>query len=109
METYSIEEAMAFLHCGRNAIMKHVNLGNLPACKIGLRWIFLKDDLVNFIHYMQNERANQRCKCSKEENSWHSTSEETPGGLLSQRQTESALDNLLALMTVQKHKSSLTN
>ena len=107
METVGINEATKILQCHRQTVLKYVQVGQLQGRKVGRAWVFVVDDLVNFIRGGNNGPCLP-VPCGKE-TSWHYTNEKKHTGLVSQRQTEKELDALLAPTTGRRRKSSLTS
>lgn len=109
METCNLKEAAEILHCHPDTVRKLARSRQLVGRKVGRAWVFIRDELVNFIRLGYPEAVCNGGDMMKGNQSWHYTKEETRGGYRSQMHVESELDNLLALKTVRKHRSSLTN
>jgi excisionase family DNA binding protein len=100
MKTLDVEEAALMLHTCESTVYELVNNGELPAAKIGRKWVFVDIDLIEFIRSKYSPKG-KGAKC-------HSTSEVKSGGYMS-LSTDTELDNLLAPVTKRKPKHSTTN
>lgn len=49
MKTLNLEEAAAFLHMHPYTVMQKVNAGEIPGAKPGKRWVFIEDDLLQYL------------------------------------------------------------
>lgn len=49
MKTLNLEEAAAFLHMHPYTLMQKVNAGEIPGAKPGKRWVFIEDDLADYL------------------------------------------------------------
>lgn len=98
METLDVQAAALFLLLHPVELRRRAMRGLVPAAKIGKRWVFIKDDLVNFVRsqYASSRQALQ--VTSRKESPCHFTSAEQPGGLSASLQMESEYKNLLGLV-----------
>ncbi|WP_426178091.1 helix-turn-helix domain-containing protein [Massilia sp. TWR1-2-2] len=110
MDTLNLAQASTFLHMHREEVRKRAKQGRLPAAKIGRAWVFLEDDLVDFIraNYSESRQALQ-VTLRKEQASCHSTNAAIPGGSDLQPRQESELDALLKQVTKNRRKISTTS
>lgn len=83
METLTSEQAAKFLHCHYSTVVEKTHAGELPAKKIGRRWVFVLEHLADFISGRYTGSADCKISTEKKE-SWQSTKEVTRGGLVSQ-------------------------
>lgn len=49
MRTLNLEQAAAFLHMHPYTVMQKVHTGEIPAAKPGKRWVFIEDDLADYL------------------------------------------------------------
>ena len=49
MRAFDLDEAAAFLHMNAEELRARAKRGIIPGAKIGRRWVFLEDDLVELI------------------------------------------------------------
>ena len=108
METLDVCAAAAFLLSHPVELRRRAKWGLVPAAKIGKRWVFIKDDLVNFVRsqYAVSRQALQ--VTSRKESTCHFTREEQPGGSNASLQMESEYKNLLGLATKPSRKNTST-
>ena len=107
MKTLSLIEAAEFLKMHREEVRRRAKSGQLPGAKLGKRWVFILDDLVEYIRSQySSSRQALRVDSEKEVNLCHSTSAVVRGGSRSPHQAESVLDVLLAQPIKPKHKNT---
>ncbi len=99
-ETLTLKKAAAFLNLSPEALRRKAKAGEIPGAKIGKRWIFLQEDLVEYIRsqYASGRRAT-RVTSNEEVKPCRSFAEKRLGGLTSARQAEKELDALLKRRT----------
>lgn len=49
MKTYNLEQAAAFLHMSAGALRERAKSGEIRAAKPGRRWVFLEQDLIDYV------------------------------------------------------------
>lgn len=49
MKTLNLEQAAAFLHMHPYTVMQKANAGEIPGAKPGKRWVFIEDDLAEYL------------------------------------------------------------
>ena len=96
MQTLDLQQAAAFLRMHLEEVRRRAKLGLLPGAKPGKAWIFIDDDLAEYVrsHYAYPRQALQVTP-RKEHELCHSTNAEVRGGSISPRHQESVLDALL--------------
>jgi excisionase family DNA binding protein len=97
METLDLKGAAVVLHLHPETVRELAQAGTIPAAKIGRAWVFVKEDLIEFIR-----RSYPKCKMKTA-----STSEVALGGLESTG-TVRRLDDLLGRKTKPKPRNSTT-
>lgn len=49
MKTLTINESSEILHCEKSKLLELVTNGKIPGAKIGRSWVFLEEDLYEFV------------------------------------------------------------
>jgi hypothetical protein len=100
MNTMDLNEAAAFLRMNPEVLRQKAQAGEVPGAKPGKRWVFLEEDLVQYIRsqYAPDWRAT-RVADDQEETSCHFSAETKLGGSTSVHQAEQELDDLLGRRT----------
>jgi hypothetical protein len=49
MKTFNLPEAADFLHMHQEEVRTRAKRGLIPGAKIGRRWVFIEDDLAEFV------------------------------------------------------------
>ncbi|MDT8385156.1 MAG: helix-turn-helix domain-containing protein [Gammaproteobacteria bacterium] len=57
METLDLKEAALFLKINHEVLRRRVKAQELLGAKVGKSWVFLKDDLINYIRSKQVPRC----------------------------------------------------
>jgi len=83
MRMLTLIEAAVFLNMTPDGLRKKVIKGELPGAKIGKRWCFLQNDLVEYLRSLYPNNAKTSWGVSHRRKLWHSTKEEISGGLTS--------------------------
>src|SRR3954447_3945746 len=80
MHTLDLHQAAAFLHMHPEEVRRRAKLGLLPGAKPGKAWIFIDDDLADYVrsHYANKRQALQ--VTPRKEQSCHSTNAVARGG-----------------------------
>lgn len=109
MESMNLEEAANFLKLHPEELRRRAKAGKVPAAKIGKCWVFLQDDIVEFMRSQYSSRVQTFDKrLGKEGSLCHLLNEESTGGSILSPQTASEYENLLGLKTAPSHKSITT-
>jgi hypothetical protein len=110
MKTLTLAEAGQFLKMHPEEVRRRVKVGTLPGAKAGRAWVFIEEDLANYLRslYASNRQA-LRVTPRKESQLCHSENVVTRGGSISPHLSASALDVLLAQAVKPKPKSCTTN
>ena len=78
MNTLNLEQAAAFLHLHPDTLRIKVKVGEVPAAKLGKRWVFLEIDLIDHLRSKYTLQASQGEH--KESTLCHSINEMKSGG-----------------------------
>lgn len=110
MKTLNLHEAAAFLRMNAESLRQKAQDGLIPGAKPGRCWLFIEEDLVQ---YVRSQYASQRQAVrvtDKEVKSCHSTAETktASGGCASRPLTDAEYANLLGLQTAPKRRSTTT-
>jgi excisionase family DNA binding protein len=113
MQSLTIKEAAEFLKCGVSTLQRKAKSGEIPARKIGKKWVFIREHLADFVsgRYTQAReglRVLDGGLTTQESNQWQSTNKKTAtsGTSTSSTQTANEYANLLGLKTNNKRKNS---
>jgi len=79
MQTLTLTEAAAFLKVNPEELRARAKRGLVPAAKVGRRWVFLEDDLVQHVRSLY-PRQRQALRVTSEEVICHYASEAGSGG-----------------------------
>lgn len=110
MKTFSLQEAAEFLHMHPEEVRARTKQGIIPGAKAGRRWVFIDDDLANYLRSLYHiQRQALRVTTIQKEDLCHLLKEETSGGSISQRQMAREYDDLLRPKTKPKPKKFTTN
>lgn len=96
MQTFDLQEAAAFLKMSAEAVRRKAKAGNIPASKPGKQWVFLQDDLVDYLRSRYRETRAPQVSCEGEK-TWRCGNEKIAktGGLISEHQMDSEYGDLL--------------
>ena len=88
MHTLDLAQAAAFLHMHPEEVRRRAKLGLLPGAKPGKAWIFIDDDLAEYVrgHYAYPRQALQ--VTPRKEQVCHSINAVVRGGSISPRHQE---------------------
>ena len=103
VKTLGLKEAASLLLLAPESLRQMASAGKVPGARVGKRWVFLEEDLEEFIRsrYRKNRQAPiMEAVCS--------TKEARRGGSISPPRTESALDARLKQLTGERPKSTTT-
>ena len=119
MVSFDIKEAAEFLKMSPSTLQRKAASGEIPAKKLGKRWVFIREHLADFVsgrytHSRDGLRVIEGGLNSTLENKqWQSTSQKTAkqatGTSTSSTQMESEYANLLGLKTKPTRKNCTTN
>ncbi len=106
MNTLDTKQAAAFLHIHSITLLRKINSGEIPAAKIGKRWVMIDVDLAQYLRSQYPQQASQGD--NKETALCHSTNGKTPrsGGSKSRSQVLSRYNNLLEPPISKKREST---
>jgi helix-turn-helix protein len=104
MKTLDLNEAAALVKLHPQTVLQRARLGDIPAAKPGKCWIFIEEDLIEWIrsHYhspQQDVGQGGKKTCSLKEKTANT------GGINSPPPTATQYANLLKLPTKEKRKN----
>jgi excisionase family DNA binding protein len=118
MISFDINEAADFLKLHPNTLQKKAKSGEVPARKVGRRWVFIREHLADYVsgryaYQRESLRVIDGGKTIQENAIWQSTNKKTvkatTGTSTSQAHVASEYASLLGLKTNNKHKSCTTD
>lgn len=104
MKTLDLKQAAALLKMHPQTVMDRSKAGDIPGAKPGKCWVFVEEDLIEWIRSKYHDRREGKDKRGKKQ---CSTSAQIVdfGGIGSLRQMEEQYANLLKLKTKKERKS----
>lgn len=60
MKTYDIYEAADFLKVDRSTALDLASCGTLPGAKVGRAWVFMEDELLNYLRDVTRKQTQER-------------------------------------------------
>lgn len=102
--TFTLSQASDFLQCNPETLRRMAKAHKIPASKIGRKWVFIKQDLAQFLRkqYSNPESVVQVVDKMGDESLCQYTNETLSGGLSSLHQMEKEYNVLLGLETDQQ-------
>ena len=96
-ETFNLMRAAQFLQLHWQTLRKKAKSGEIPAAKLGRRWVFLKVDLVSYLrsHYSTRRPRSQVQQSVGDSLCCTNDPIRASGGVRSHHQTEIEYNNLL--------------
>lgn len=107
-KTLNLLEAAALLHMHPEEVRTRAKRGLIPGAKPGKRWVFLEDDLAEFVRSLYTA-PRQGPRVESKDGLCRYANADKHGGLSSARQTVREYADLLKPTTKQKLKSSTTS
>jgi excisionase family DNA binding protein len=104
MQTLNLNAAAELLKIHPQTVLERARSGDIPAAKPGKRWVFIEEDLINWLRSQydidqQDVAQGGEKQCSLKEKTVHF------GGLHLQPQAEKEYANLLELPTKRKRRN----
>lgn len=98
IETLNLDQAASLLHMHKETVRERAKAGDLPGAKVGRRWVFIAEDLMQWLRsqYAARRQAVQVTNL-EEKTGWHCTVEATSGGSDSQTRLDAEYAALLGL------------
>ena len=107
VKTLDLHEAAAFLKLHAEELRRRAKAGQVRGAKVGRAWVFLEDDLVDYLRSLYpRPRQALRVTLGKEVEPCHFANAAASGGSTSTPPTGSEYANLLGLPTEPSRKSS---
>lgn len=108
MQTLSLIEAANFLHMHPEELRRRAKLGHIPAAKPAKSWVFIEDDLAEYLRSLYpNPRQALQVTSPMELKQCHLSNATISGGSTSPHRAVSELDVLLQRKTKSKRKNSM--
>lgn len=60
VKTYDVSEAADFLKVDRSTALELANSGLLPGAKVGRAWVFMEEELVNYLRDVTRKQTTER-------------------------------------------------
>jgi excisionase family DNA binding protein len=108
MVSFDLNEAADFLKMHRESLRRLAISGDVPARKVGKKWVFIREHLADYVSGRYIQRAGGLRVVDGGKTTWHSKKETASGTSTSSPQTANAYDELLGLKTNNKPKSCTT-
>ncbi len=100
MRTLDLKQGAAFLKLHPEELRRRAKAGSIPAAKVGRAWVFLEDDLAEYLRSLYSQpRQALRVTLGKEVDTCHFASEAQSGGSTSSTPTVDEYADLLGLST----------
>jgi len=99
MRTFGLGEAAAFLRCHPEELRRRAKIGQIPGAKVGRAWVFLEEDLVDYVRSLYSEPRQALQVTLRKEMECHFANAAVAGGSTSSLQTGSEYAALLGLPT----------
>jgi excisionase family DNA binding protein len=97
MRSMTLPEAASFLKCHPEELRKRAKMGQIPGAKIGRAWVFLEEDLADYLRSLYSQpRQALRVTLGKEVEC-HFAGAAVNGGSTSSLPTENEYADLLGL------------
>jgi excisionase family DNA binding protein len=106
--TFDIDECADFLKVDRNTALKLAQQGDLPGARIGRAWVFLEDDIVEYLRVRVRQQMVARQNDNVIEKGFASSAGKTPptpSPLLMKRQHKGRARVLPTLPPLPEHLS----
>lgn len=97
MVSFDVNEAAEFLKMNPQVLCRKAKSGEVPARKVGKRWVFIREHLADFVsgRYTQSGQTLRVIDGNKGDTLCQSTNAAKRGGFNSLRQTEQEYSKLL--------------
>ncbi len=100
MKTLDLQEAAAFLRMNPETLRRKTKARIIPGAKPGKSWVYVEEDLIDFIRSQYTVPAGQAVRVTRKEVlPCHSTDAIKPGGSASPRRTVKEYEAALGLKT----------
>ena len=115
MVSFDIKEAAAFLNCSVSTLTRKAKAGEVPARKVGRKWVFIREHLADYVSGRNNQSRGLSVidggLSTQESKQWQSTNKKkaATGTSTSLTQTANEYANLLGLKTNSKRKNCMTD
>ena len=107
--TFNLREAADFLKMHWQTLRRKAKAGIIPGAKVAKEWVFVEDDLVNYVRSLYPQPRQVPQCATLEKPKCHSTNAATSGGSASRTPTARKYEELLGLRTNGKRRNTTTN
>jgi len=109
METWNLEQAAHYLKLHPEELRRRAKAGLVPAAKIGKCWVFIPNDLADFVRSLYaHEWQALQVRLGKETDPCQLLNVATLGGLISSPQMGNEYDVLLGLGKKNLRRNTMT-
>jgi excisionase family DNA binding protein len=109
MRTLTLTEAAALLHMHPEEVRTRAKAGKLPGAKTGRRWVFIEDDLIDWMRSLYPvQRQALRVTSPRKESLCHYANADRSGGSTSSPLAGSEYDALLKPATKARRRNCTT-
>ena len=99
MQTLDLIGAAQFLRIHPEELRQRAKAGKIPGAKVGRRWVFLEDDLVDYLRSLYSQPRQALQVTRRKEMECHFANAAVSGGSTSSLPTENEYAELLGLPT----------
>jgi excisionase family DNA binding protein len=99
MQTLDLIGAAQFLRIHPEELRQRAKAGKIPGAKVGRRWVFLEDDLADYLRSLYSQPRQALQVTWRKEMECHFANAVVPGGSTSSLPTENEYAELLGLAT----------
>lgn len=109
MESWTLEQAARFLQLHPEELRRRAKAGGIPAAKVGKRWVFLAEDLAEYVRSLYSDRRQAlQVMLGKEDSPCHLRNAATSGGSTSSLPPDNEYEDLLELRMKSSRRSTTT-
>jgi hypothetical protein len=110
METLDLEQAAHFLKLHPEELRRRAKAGGVQAAKVGKRWVFIKEDLADYLRSLYaGRRQALQVMLGKESDPCHLSNAARSGGSTSSPPTGNEYDALLGLRMKPSRRNTTTD
>lgn len=107
LKTLTLQQVADLLQVNPETVRRHAQAGKIPCAKIGTKWVFIEQDIAQYLRKQYSKKVDvAQVVDSNEESLCQYTNAAMSGGLSSQHQMENEYDALLKRGKDGKRKNS---